>query len=381
MPRYRDVFLEKEKTLADSGSVTIELAVVDPISELHIRVKNKNGGTSNKNNPISRNISKIEIVDGSNVIYSLNGMLAQAMSYYQRGVVPSMQRQGGPSQNQEDLYVIRFGRWLWDQVYALVPQAFRNLQLKITWNFATVTAVGATGFLADNGKLSVTARLMEGLAAPPVGFMMAKSHYDWTTAASGDERISLPTDHDYVLMLCRAWETEVKLYTTISNLKLSIDQDKVIPFDAPSWDLLKQMENDYGLITLEQHPFATTEENIQTWLGVGETATVQSETAPTGPTDLFGLSNVYGIDSGHLNLVHRNPANTAAVSGILQMIARGQALNHCFAVPFGTMDDPDSWLKAPTHGDIKAIITQGNAGAAATLALLQAKSYVAAAAA
>ena len=109
MPKYRDVFLEKEKTLADSGTETIELAVVDPISEIQIRVKNKNGATSNKNNPISRNVTKIEIVDGSNVIYSMSGMLAQALSYYQRGVVPSMQRQGGPSENQEDLYIVRFG--------------------------------------------------------------------------------------------------------------------------------------------------------------------------------------------------------------------------------------------------------------------------------
>ena len=375
MARYRDVFIEKDKTLADSGSVTIELAVVDPISELHIRVKNKNGGTSNKNNPISRNISKIEIVDGSNVIYSLNGMLAQAMSYYQRNILPSMQRQGGPSENQEDLYVIRFGRWLWDQAYALVPQSFRNLQLKITWNFATVIAVGATGFLADNGKLSITARLMEGLEAPPIGFMMAKSHFDWTTAASGDERISLPTDHDYVMMLFRAWETEVKLYTTISNLKLSIDQDKIIPFDSPSWDLLKQMENDYGLIDLEQHVFAASEENIQTWLGVGETVVVTPEGQDAVGATAGAIATVYGVDSGHFNLKLLGNDGQVKAASILQVMARGQALNHCFAMPFGTMDDPDSWLKAPTHGDIKAIISQGNAGAAATLALLQAKNY------
>ena len=375
MARYRYVFIEKDKTLADSGSVTIELAVVDPISELHIRVKNKNGGTSNKNNPISRNISKIEIVDGSNVIYSLNGMLAQAMSYYQRNILPSMQRQGGPSENQEDLYVIRFGRWLWDQAYALVPQSFRNLQLKITWNFATVIAVGATGFLADNGKLSITARLMEGLEAPPIGFMMAKSHFDWTTAASGDERISLPTDHDYVMMLFRAWETEVKLYTTISNLKLSIDQDKIIPFDSPSWDLLKQMENDYGLIDLEQHVFAASEENIQTWLGVGETVVVTPEGQDAVGATAGAIATVYGVDSGHFNLKLLGNDGQVKAASILQVMARGQALNHCFAMPFGTMDDPDSWLKAPTHGDIKAIISQGNAGAAATLALLQAKNY------
>ena len=375
MPKYRDVFLEKEKTLADSGTETIELAVVDPISEIQIRVKNKNGATSNKNNPISRNVTKIEIVDGSNVIYSMSGMLAQALSYYQRGVVPSMQRQGGPSENQEDLYIVRFGRWLWDPIYALVPQAFRNLQLKITWNFATVTAIGATGFLTNNGKLSIIARIIEGLETTPTAFLLAKDHYDWTTAASGDERISLPTDHDYVMMLFRAWETEVKLYTTITNLKLSIDQDKIIPFDIPAWDLLKQMENDFGLITLEQHIYATTEENIQTWLGVGESAVVIPETLSSDPTTLYGVANIYGLDSGHVNLVHRNPGNTAAVTNILHLILRGQALNHCFCIPFGNMGDPDSWLKAPSAGEIKAIITQGNAGAAASLVLLQAKLY------
>lgn len=373
--KYRDVFIEKDKTLGDSGTETIELAVVDPLSELLIKVKNKNGGSGNKNNPIMRNVTKIEVVDGANVIYSLSGPLAQAMSYYQRGVLPSMQRQGGISENQEDWFVLRFGRMLWDRLYALAPAKFRNLQLKITYDFANVRAVGATGFLTGNGKLSVIARLMEGLEAEPVGYMMAKSHYSWTTAASGDERIALPTDYPYVMMLMRAWETEVKLYSTITNLKMSIDQDKDIPFDIDSWQLLKKMENDFGLITLEQHIYATTEENIQSWLGVGESAVVTPETLSSDPTTLYGVANVYGVDSGHLNLVHRNPGNSAAVTNILQLIMRGQALNHCFAHRFGSIDEPDSWLNAPEHGDIKAIITQGNAGAAADLALLQARNY------
>ena len=375
MPKYRDVYLEKGKTLDDSGTLTTEIAVVDPISEIHVRFKAKNGGTSNKNNPISRNISKIEIIDGSNVIYSLNGMMAQAMSYYQRRQVPSMQRQGGPSENQEDHYILRFGRWLWDPLFALVPAKFRNLQLKITWDLATVTAVGATGFLTATAQITIIAKIMEDLGGEPSHFMMAKSHYSWTTAASGDERIALPTDHPYALMLFRAWETEVKLQTTITNLKLSIDQDKDIPFDLDSWDFLKMMENEYGIIQLEQHIYAGTEENIQTWLGVGETAVLIPETDPSDPTTYRAHANVYGIDSGHLNLVSRGTDHTTDSSGILQMIAKGQALNHCFALPFGNIVDPDSWLQAPDFGDIKAVITQGNAGAAANLALLQAKSY------
>ena len=375
MPRYRDVYIEKSLTLADSGTETIELAVIDPISEIHIRFKAKNGGTSNKNNPIARNISKIEIIDGANVIYSLDGMTAQAMSYYQRRVLPFMQRQGGPSENQEEHFILRFGRALWDREYGLVPNTFRNLQLKITWNLATVTAVGATGFLSNSAKLTIIARIMEDLATSPIAYMMAKSHFAWTTAASGDERISLPTDHPYVLMMLRAWESTTKLQSTIDNLKLSIDQDKEIPFDLDSEDFIHWMENEYGLFTLEQHIFAADQDTIETWLGSGETLVVTPETASGGPTTFRAHLHAYGIDSGHFTLASQGSDHSTGSEDIIQMIARGQCLNHCFVYPFGLMAEPDSWLPAPDRGDIKAIITQGNAGAAADLVLLQARPY------
>lgn len=375
MPKYRDVYIEKEKTLADSGTVTVELAVVDPISEIHIRFKAKNGGTSNKNNPITRNISKIEIVDGSKVLYSLNGMLAQSMSYYQRRIMPCVYRQEGPTENQEDHFVIRFGRWLYDSVYALVPQRFRNLQLKITWDLATITTVGATGYLADSAKLTVITRLMEGLDTEPTHFMMAKDHYSWTTAASGDERIPLPTDHPYVMMLFRAWEINVKLETTITNLKLSIDQDKDIPFDLDSWEFLQWMKSEYGLFTLESHIFGTQADVVQTWVGSGESGVLTAERDPGAGSVVRAGVNFDGVDSGHINLYSEDHNADTASEGICHLIMRGQALNHCFARQFGIMSDPATYLQAQDFGDIKAIITQGNAGAAANLALMQAKSY------
>lgn len=371
----REVYIEKDKTLADSGNLVTELAVVDPVSEIQLRFKAKNYSDYNKNAPPARCISKIEIVDGADVLYSLDGMLAQAMSYYQTGRVPSMQRQAGPSENQEDHIVIRFGRSLWDKVFALVPNKFRNLQIKISWDLAKVRAVGAAGYLTGSAKLSIIARLMEGLEAEPAGFLMAKKHYDWTTAASGDERIPLPTDYPYVLMLLRAWEAEVKLYTTIANLKLSIDQDKDIPFDLASWDFLKMMENHWGKFILDQHIFSAGEENIQSWLGVGETAVLIPEGQDAVGATAGAIDTLYGVDSGHLNLKVFGNDGQAKAACIHQLLTIGQGLHHTFAYPFGLMEDPTSWLDAPGVGDIKAIITQGNAGAAADLALLQARAY------
>lgn len=376
MPKFRDVYIEKEKTLADSGTEIIELALSDPISELQIRFKIKNGGTSNINNPVARNITKIELVDGANVIYSLDGMLSQAMSYYSSGILPSMQRQSGPSENQEDHFILRFGRHLWDAENALVPAKFRNLQLKISYNLANVTALGATGFLTGSAKLTVITRIMEDLGAEPAAYMMAKSHYNWTTAASGEERISLPTDHTYAMLLFRAWETEVKLYSTISNLKLSIDQDKDVPFDLDSWDFLKMMENRWGLFDLDQHVFATSVENIQSWLGVGETAVATPESASGDPTAFRSHIQVYGVDSGHVNFTSDGSDHSTNSQDIVQLKVSGQALHHCYAYPFGRMEDVETYFNAPEVGDIKFIATQGNAGADGTVALLQRRLYI-----
>lgn len=373
--KLREVYIENEKTLANSGNLVTELAVVDPVSEIQIRFGAKNGATYNKDSPPAACVSKIEIVDGADVLYSLDGMLAQAMSYYQTGKMPSMQRQAGPSKNQEDHFVIRFGRSLWDKSFALVPAKFRNLQIKISWDLATLNDVGATGFVDGSATLSIIARLMEGLEGEPAGFMMAKKHYNWTTAASGDERIALPTDYPFVLFLLRAWEQHTKLYSTITNLKLSIDQDKDIPFDLAAWDFLKMMENQYGKLTVDQAIFGGNEDNVHTWLAVGENVSMVPEPTVAASGVFSTHVNILDLDGGKINVRAVGTDHSTTSPTIHHMITRGQGLHHTFAYPFGLMDDPTSWLDAPGVGDIKAVITQGNADAAAYLALLQARAY------
>jgi len=367
--KMRESLIEDEKTLNDSGTYPMELAVMDPVSEIHIRFKAKNGASENNNSIPAKQISKIELVDGSNVLYSLSGEMSQAMTYYQSKKLPSRQWQAGPSENQEDHFVLRFGRWLWDKDYALVPTKFRNLQLKITW------ALGS-GYLSGSAKLTVVAKIMEDLGTEPKGFMMAKSHYSWTTADSGDERIDLPADYPYALMLFRAHKGSTKLYTSITNLKLSLDQDKDIPFDLSSWDFLKMMESKYGLITLDQRPYGATGIVPLTYVGVGETAEVTPETDPSNPTVVAAIANVYGVDSGHCNIISIKPDGTTATDPLIYHLrVTGQAFHNCFAHEFGQVEDPESYMAAPKYGSIKLFVTQGDSGADANLALLQLQSY------
>lgn len=372
MPKYREVYLEKDKALADSGSETIEIATADPISELELKFYATNGATSNKNNPIARAVTKIEVFDGSDKLFSMDGRQAVALYAYQS--------RGGyrETQNEAPNYVkgiripLRFGRWLWDPAYALVPQAFRNLQMKVSWNLAEVRAVGATGYVTGSAKMSLIVKVMEGLETPPVGFMMSKEHYAFTSAGSGEERIALPTDHPYVAMQLRAWETTIDINDSITNMKLSLDHDKDIPFDIATSDAVAQLLEKYGEWNFNFFAYGDDGGTHEIWFGSASGCQASAQAAGT-------IIGVTALSGGVATLAQKLHDNTAVNTLTSFLLATGQALYHTLYREFGDIEDPTTWLNAPTVGDIKLILTQGNAGAETNVVLTQARAYAAAA--
>lgn len=372
MPRFREVYLENAKTLGDSGTHTIDISPVDPISELAVKFYADNGATSNKDAPIPLVVTKIEVVDGSDVIFTMSGAQAQALSYYQGGKLSMLGIREAGAYTQHAEPVLRFGRWLWDPLYALVPQAFRNLQLKVTWNLAAVRAVGATGFTTGTAKLTVVARVMEGLETPPIGYLMHKEHYSFTTGASGEERIALPTDHPYVALMYRAYEAGINMSTSISNVKLNIDFDKYIPFDYAANDVRNRIASQYDFCRIHNLGVGDDAEAHEAWLA--DAFSLQA--MPNASAVILGLSS---FDAGRYTFNQKDHANAAANAVVRFVEAWGIGPFNCFMIPFGDIEDPTSWLQAPTFGDIKFIMTQGNAGAAASVVLSQARAYAAAA--
>lgn len=368
MPQYRDVYLEKGKTLDDSGALTIDISPIDPISELVLRFQAKNGSNNNKAFPVARAITKIEIVDGADVVFSMDGRLAAALSYYLTRSVPHMFIAERGDATQFANIPLRFGRWLWDSEFALDPLKFRNLQLKITWNLAAVNALGTTGFLTGSAKLSVVARVMENLPAAPTHFLMHKNHYSFTTGASGEERIALPTDYPYAFAMVRAFEAGVQMSDSLENIKLSLDFDKAIPVDITVTDLKSVIINEYGTIRVDNGFKGDNNEAHQAWLG-----DVRSISALGGATDIVASASL--VDSGQYTLQLKTTAGVDQTNVEAFVNAFGQCLFNCLGLPFGNLDDPDTYLMANESGDIKAVLTQGNAGAEADVVVSQLRMY------
>lgn len=371
MPKYRDIYIEDGKSLADSGVYTVDIETADPITELWVNFGATNGATSNKNAPIPRVISKIEIVDGANVIYSLDGELAHALYLYQTGKMPELSIIEEGALNQYASFPIRFGRYLNDPEVALIPAKFRNLQLKVTWDLAAVNVVGATGFLTGSAQLWVIARVMEDLAAAPSVYMMSKAHANFVAAASGDERIDLPGDYPYALVMIRAFDpvTATDMADVITNAKLSLDHDKDIPFDIHTGDWISLQRQEYGDVEVSIYSKGATAVAREDFVGSEDGASVDV----ISPDCVGGVA---ALTSGQLTPRYSDYAGAAVVGDVVSFLRiHGQCLFNTLVHKFGKLEDPATYLNAPGYGDIKLILTQGNAGATVDVVLSQLRSY------
>lgn len=367
--KYRDTYIEYQKTLADSGTEIMDINVALPITEIYIEVRASNHATApNANSPIARCISSIELVDGSNVLFSLNGQQAMANAAFDIGHFPHRALQDLSGARQLDTWPIRFGRFFGDTIYALDPTKFSNLQLKVTWNLAAVNAIGANGFATGTGRITVIARVMED-APSPTGLFMTKELYNWTTAASGDERVDLPTDHPYRRIMVRSYESFVGITGVFTNLKLSVDQDKFIPFDLDTGGIVREMENRYGRFRLAQKNYGDDAGTFELWVTEDE----RGQLTPGASGVICGadyfwkaLLKLYMVD--HANASQSGKAFFTEVEGLCP--------ENTMAIQMGKPDDPTDWFKAPDFGSIRLYCTQGNAGGNASIFIQQERLYV-----
>lgn len=352
--KVRDAVLEYQKTVTDASTTIIDLDVPDPISALEIEVECTNGATSNEDNFISDIVTKIEVVDGSDVLASLNMFHLEALQFYKTGKTPALFPSEWASGSQRHNAMLLFGRYLWDPVYALVPKNYRNPQLKITMNKAAIRAASATGFASgDNIKLSVIAKLAEeGLS--PSAFLMQKEINSFVSAASGDKRIDLPTDYPYRLALLRLWIEGSDIDEVISDLKLTCDTDKYIPFNRKVKQLDAVAQGMFGLCRLKHDFFrggsftARTLTNKEPWV----TGFVKTPGTPRVIVPWAQWSSTY---NGELYDM------AGALDGTARQITameEGHALHSTLPVIFGRILDPETWFDATKYGKIELVLTQ-----------------------
>lgn len=350
---YRTVDLLAETALTGASVKDIPVNVAEIISRLRLTWRtspSKHGMDSY----CHADVTKIELVDGSDVLFSMNGGQAQALNIYNRRC-PTMnygQHMMGNSQLSE--YAIDFGRFLNDPQLALDPTRFKNLMLKVTYD-VDLSDTGVT-----TGNLRVVAEVFDEKPVNPIGFLMSKEHYNATPPASGYVYIELPLDYPLRDLLVQGYRSAYEPWYQVSEIRLDEDNLKRTPFD---WVL----ETYYRMM---RGQFAPVEE-----LMVGLTGAA-TKTYYVTPTD-YWMTPVLIERNAHEDLYVGATSRggkvdvTCALSGGgFHGTARGYLPNHCFEFPMGNQQDIDDWYDVTKLGSLRARLKAGSGGASGTLALI-----------
>lgn len=372
--KFRNVESFYELALDNTGTKPIDLKTQDPISAIRLDFKGTNGATNNQENWMNDVVTKIEIVDGSERLISLSLKHGQALQFFNTKRTPWMrcEERGGGSYNEQVL--IQFGRYLWDPEYYLDLTKFDNPQLRITTDEDAIRDLGATGFLTGTFKVTVNLHVIEEGAAPAKGFIMQKEIYSFTAATSGDEHVNLPHDYPIAGILLRAFYTQNDFDETLSRLKISCDTDKFVPVDKKCADLLRMNEEDYGAAELRMQLDRTSGDTVKHPLFKDPVAVLQGDEA----------SHIYQAIyqwSGYFDLTVINHAGSAVTSdNWIRCVIKGGSLHSTLYVPFGRLEDPDSYFNVKDWEDVELILTQacpaGELGSV-EIVLQQLRSYAA----
>jgi hypothetical protein len=236
---YRMAKILEAEDVGASGTKVLDIKILDVISRIEVKWRAKNSA-SDLSDHIADCISKIELIDGSEVLFSLSGKQCQAVNFYNDGQLPYnyLQRDGGVWQTAT--FLLNFGRWLWDKDLAFDPKKFRNPQLRITFD-ETASESGTT-----ENTLEVYAYTFDEETVSPDGLIRVQEEYSYGLTAGGKQYIDIPTDHILREIYVQALVIGDWFSESISNIKLTENNGKRVPVDMDSTFFHEVCKNIYG---------------------------------------------------------------------------------------------------------------------------------------
>jgi len=357
---HRVITLQPLTAALGAGVLDIDLDMIDPITQIVIELRVLSGVAASMTDHPLKVITKIEIVDGSDVLFSLNGIEAQTLDIYNTGIHP----RGGEyfACNNMDIHqtiALNFGRYLWDEILALDPSKFANPKLRITYNYAL------GGLAPASCQFRIYGLLFDEKVISPTGFLMAKEIKSWACTDLAHEYTDLPTDHPYRMMLIGSRYNAEAPNTITTNIKLSSDQDKKVIFDASYGMLLKTIARENAYVR-------------ESMILASAAAARYAYCCPTMETHGSSTPN-----DGAATATHTDIANCAggylthysAVAGNVQVHVEGYAPHGFLGIPFGKQEDIDDWFDVRGLGSLKLDVTSGSTTPTVLLVLQQNRSY------
>lgn len=364
---YRQVYLQNREVLANAATRTVDINLTDPITGFWLEFRFENGATNCQALTAATCVNSIEVLDGADVLYSMDGFEALAMTSYHLGHIPQQLITEIGANIQNLLIWIPWGRYYGDEVLAFDATRFINPQLRINWALTNLGAVAATTFATGSARLTVVAEVMAGGPAP-MGFLTTKEVYSYVTAAAGTVYVDLPVDYPYKRLQLRHWQATKSMNGVCNHVKLHADQQKHVLFDKRMTDVQRDC-------TLRSPPFSykhafscTNADTIYMILKSEEAPNFNQETQDT----VIAYQN-WGLGEGLLGMWTATVADTVDKSIFADVL--GFCPHGTVDLPFGKQDVIEDWLPAEMFKNVRLELGQANLGGVGAVTLQQIRPY------
>lgn len=327
------------KDLGPAGTEVIDIKAKDVFSRINMSWRVTNVTVSVMLDAVTACISKIELVDGSEVLASISAAELQAINFYDNLVMPHHKISLTVGGYFEVGLSLDFGRHLWDPEMAFDPNKFKNPQLKITWDEDACNTSAAVNEFAVYGHAF-------GEGGPsPSGMLVNREIKQYAMAASSHEYTDLPTDRVIRKLIIRGYSTDHDPVTLFDTIKLSIDNDAHVPLEIKAAQLDRILAATYPRIK-EFHTLdaAVTAKTLYSALSKDQQISISYDgTAFVTATSLFAVATWTGAKC----------ALAASVTiGAKNAEVSGQMPGNCFPIDFGLPNEKASWLQAQGMGSV-----------------------------
>lgn len=333
---------------------TIDLNENAPLSKIVIRFKGTNNGSTPTAHP-AKMISKIEVVDGSDVLYSMSGVQCQAMDFLETGELPF-----NCCEYENDIeccatYDLNFGRFPWDREFALDLRTFKNPQLKISHDKSK------GGSAPDEGTMAVYGYTFDDPQPSPPNFLMTKELYSYTIQANANHYITLPRDYPYRVLMPQSYAATKGFTDQFGEFEWYADNRRRVFIDSiaaaewakiqPRKDLVEENFAGLGITAAEEYWVAAIYEGwgdaggrsaVDASCFIGQPAGPQYQVTAAAPISFAAHTNGYYAFGGTNLCMHE-------------------------------LNDPEAWFNPLEYGDVELRILAGGGAGTNTVCLSQSR--------
>lgn len=338
---YRYTTLLDAKDLGAAGTEPIPIRLSDIITAIRVMFIADSGSTNWADHPAA-NITKVQISDGSDVLFSLTGKCAEAVDFNQRPRARSSMIEYRKGRGSACVFDINFGRYLGDRELAFDPKRFKNPRLDIEWD----ENVSQTS--ASTNSCSVKALVFDEEQPQPGGFLMTKEVKAYTPASAAWEYTLLPTDYYMRTLYIQAQVAGSNLATSLADVKLSEDNDKRIVFNDTANDLARFYASEMG--------------EYSEFLRAMLTTSLAAYYCTPGYNARMATSSMVAS-----KVVSAQAAQGGKFNAVIEATGQGQfqvtgTLPHqVLAIPFGRRNVIPDWYDVKRLGNLKLSLKGGSA--------------------